>query len=275
MPTLLRTGELANEYATILIYAPARWGKTKLVETLVGLDGGLPLVVATELGDTMGLQTIKEANVPFIPVENDKQLLMVAKELCKNPDKIEYPGLSEKITSVVVDSYTQASELWYEGALKIYGWSDLATPGQGKDTRQAYNYIAEKGRQTYKLFTKTPAHLVFICRQGQAEEGDGKERRVYPVPELQGQKLPREMPGWPDATLRGVITNGVRYFRTQTEMSSPAGIRVPKSFQGKVPRDIVPDMEAIIKVLLGDAAYLPRLAPKAPSAPAPAAVART
>lgn len=207
----------------------------------------------------MGLQTIKEADVPFIPVENDKQLLHVAKELCKNPDRVEYPGLTEKITTVFVDSYTQASELWYEGALRVHGWDNLAVPERGKDSRQAYNYIAEKGRQTYKLFTKVPAHLIFICRQGQAEEGEGVNKRTFPVPELQGQKLPRELPGWPDATLRGAVVNGNRVLYTQTEGGSPAGIRAPKSFQGRIPREINPDLEAIIKVMLGDASYLDRL----------------
>jgi len=248
LPELRRTSDNRNEYAAVLLYAPARWGKTNIIRTCPK-----PIVLATELGRTRGLQTLMDIDVPFIECPDIDTLHMAVAELGRVPNKVQYQG--EEFMTVVLDSLSATGELWLEGAKQIHGWDMIWDAGDGprgiarKDPRQAYPYVAEKGRQTAKIIMALPANTLFIAREQVVEEGQGKEKITFWAPELPGQKLPRELPGWPDATLRGVWQNGKRKVCTVTIARTVAGFRVPPKFN--VPQYLNPDMGAIFQLTTG------------------------
>lgn len=254
LPELRWTDRNPNKWATVLIYAQARWGKTDLFRTCP-----TPIVLATEIGNTKGLQTLADMHIPFIPIRSADMLTVVLTELNRVKGQVQYKGEGPFMT-VGVDSLTGLGELWYERSLDIRGW-EMAWDGTGqtgsKDPRNAYPYVAEKGRQHMKLLMALEANLLCLCREGIQEEGQGKERIVFSAPELPGQKLPRELPGWPDATLYGVWVNRKRVLRTQTLGKTVAGFRVPRSFE--VPFEIGIDMEAVFRLTRGDKTALDKL----------------
>jgi hypothetical protein len=198
-------------------------------------------------------------HLPFIPVRSSDQLTVVLTELNRVPGQVQYKG-EGPFETVGLDSLTGMGELWMERSLEIRGW-DMAWDGTGqkgdKDPRNAYPYVAEKGRQQMKLLMNLEANLLCLCREGIQEEGQGKERVVFSAPELPGQKLPRELPGWPDATLYGVWQNKRRVLRTQTLAKTVAGFRVPRNFE--VPFEIGIDMEAVFRLTRGDITALEKL----------------
>lgn len=253
LPPLRRTIANPNKWATVLIYAPARWGKTNLARTCPK-----PLVLATELGNTRGLQTLADIDVPFIEITGVDMLTLVLTELNKVPDKVQYLG--EVFETVIMDSLSGLGDLWYEEALKIQGWTmawDKGSNEKGKDPRRPYAYVAEKGRQHMKLMMALEANLLCYARESIQEEGEGRDKVSFNAPELPGQKLPRELPGWPDASLHGVTVNGRRVLRTKNVGKTVSGFRVPPSFE--VPFEIKPDMEALFRLTRGDKSALEKL----------------
>jgi hypothetical protein len=105
-----------------------------------------------------------------------------------------------------------------------------------------------------KALFDIPAHLICLCREGLQSEGEGKEQITYAVPELPGQKLNRELPGWPDATVYGKFFNGQRIFLTETEGKVIAGIRMPEG--SRFPKRMRPDLSLLIKGMKGDQAAI-------------------
>jgi hypothetical protein len=258
---------MQNTRAKVLLYAPARWGKTTLIRTCPK-----PLVLATEIGDTKGLQSLKDDDIPFIEIEDIDTLHAVVAELGRKSGKVEYAG--ETFETIVLDSLSATGELWLDEAKAIHGWDMVWDAGDGpkgvarKDPRQAYPYVAEKGRQTAKIIMGLDAHCLFLAREAVIEEGQGKEKIVFWAPELPGQKLPRELPGWPDATLRGVIQNGKRMICTTTIARTVAGFRVPLNFS--VPTYIGTNMTEVFKLTMGDKSALQALvAQRKAEAPVP------
>jgi hypothetical protein len=253
---LTRTSELKAPKATILAYAPARWGKTYSIRTCLK-----PLVLATEMGDTLGLLSLSDLDIPFIKIENSDHMLEVARQLTMDNCVIE----GERYETVVPDSLTHLGEQWLEAGAKAMGWDDVwLTKAAGKDPRNAYPYVAEKGRKTMKALFAIPAHLYCIAREQVVEIQEGKDKIQYVAPELPGQKLPRELPGWPDATLHGVLLNGKRLFRTRSHNRAVAGIRVPGGVE--VPEYIVPNVGAICRLMVGDLNALKELEVPKPAA---------
>lgn len=251
LPPLRSTSTLRGTHATVLLYAPARWGKTHLIRTAKN-----PLILSTELGETRGLQTLANQNIPFIGLDDEKTALLVARELSKHKDKVEYAG--QTFDTVILDSLSQVGELWMEGFIALKGWDMVWDYEPGKDPRQAYSYAAERGRQLFKALMDIPCHMVAFCREQLLEEGEGTKKITFAAPELPGQKLGRELPGWPDGTLRGDWINGKRLIRTRTSAKAVAGIRV----DFPVPEFIIPDLEAICRLVTGDQSALEILTPK-------------
>jgi hypothetical protein len=249
--------------ATILCYAPARWGKTHSLRTLKGNV----LCLASELGETKGLNTLRDFDMAFIDIDDEKTMSNVLAELGKHGDEgVIYD--KTKFDWVVLDSLSNLGYLWMEGAKRtVFGGGEdymLFDGKGGMDPRQAYSYIAERGRQHFKRLLDLHCHILAIARENIQEEGQGNSKITFAAPELPGQKLPRELPGWPDATLHGVIHNGQRRLRTRTVAKAVAGIRAPGNVS--VPELILPDWEAVKDLLLGDTNALSRLTPSAPPA---------
>lgn len=261
LPSLRRTGTLQSLRATILLYAPARWGKTHVIRTAKGNV----LILACELGDTKGLQTLKDADVPYIVIEDEQTMTFVLAELGRHPDGVYYEGM--KFDWIVLDSLSNLGYLWKEAGAEANHIDNMAqASAEGKDMRNVFYYISERGRQHFKRLLDLDAHICAIARETIQEEGEGKSKITYAAPELPGQKLPRELPGWPDATLHGVRVNGQRRFRTQTIAKAVAGIRLPGDIN--CPELILPDLEAVKDLMLGDKEALVRLTPKANEPPA-------
>jgi hypothetical protein len=237
---------LKANYATILGYGPARGGKTRSVEECQK-QGLRPLILATELGETCGLMSLATTPIPFLKVTSHQELIEVISELKRIPGKVTYEG--QDFGMVVLDSITQWGEWPLERFVQIKGWEDLSTPSTHKDGRMAYGYLAEKGRQLYKELFSLPCHLYIIAREGMFG-GDGDVAQ-FAAPELPGQKLPRELPGWPDATVRLRVRLGKYVMVTQGEGNTPAGIRLPSGFK-PLPRDCNNNIPALIRYMCGD-----------------------
>lgn len=255
LPELKSTKWYLNRgWATILVYAIARFGKTELLRSLVA-GGFKPLVISTEFGDTRGLNTVADLDIPVLEIDDWETWLLTAIELRKG----HYKGTEFNV--VFNDSLSGFGDIWMEKGLEVLGWDEVGVPTPGHDTRQIYGYIPEKGRQTMKSLFDIPAHLVCVCREGLVTEGQGKNAFSYPAPELPGQKLNRELPGWPDATVYGKFLNGKRVFLTEAENKTIAGIRMPQGY--RFPKYMKADLSLLIKGMKGDkdaiaAAALPK-----------------
>jgi hypothetical protein len=248
LPSLQTTLGLTAKFATFLVYGAARCGKTTLA-----LTAEEPLVLATELGDTKGLQSLRDSDVPFIPIESSEEFTLVVAELNKNREAAEYEG--HRFKTIFTDSYTALGGLWMEaGTEAITGSPDTMlwdkAKGVGKDPRNVYAYFAEKGRAETKHLFDVRAHIVMLCREGLVTEGEGNAQINYAVPEIPGQKLSRELPGWPDFTFRMRFVNKNRVFVTTTEDRAVAGPRLPGSLH--LPAFIKPNIALCIRVMLGD-----------------------
>lgn len=259
LPKLQRTDQLKASFATILGYGPARGGKTRSVARMkdAGLD---PLILVTEVGETHGLLSLQSSAIPFIVCHTHTELIEVVRELKRKPGKIEYE--QTEFGSVVLDSITQWGEFPLERYVELKGWEDLhglTTKGGGKDPRTAYGYLAEKGRQLYKELFELHGHIYIIAREG-LFGGDGDVAQ-FAAPELPGQKLPRELPGWPDATVRLRVVAGKYRMITKGEGNTPAGIRLPESFR-ELPSRCNNDIPALIRYMTGDQSAYVDLDPK-------------
>jgi len=258
LPSLRKTNErTGSERVTVFVYAPARWGKTNLSRSVAN-----PLILATELGDTMGLQTLSDLEIPWIPIDSLEMLFAVAAVLRSG----EYQGY--KPSTLVLDSYTHVGELLLDKIISLKRWDDIWSPAVSKDPRSAYPYVAEKGRQVIKVLMDLPFDLLILCREGVQEVPQEKGPPIqFFSPELPGQKLPREVPGWPDATLHGIWQGGQRVLVTKTLERSVAGFRLPPTVP--VPVLIKPNIGAVIRLVRGEKEALHELTldSNAPSKP--------
>jgi hypothetical protein len=217
-----------------------------------------PLILVTEIGETGGLLTLQGLGVPFLKVSTHAELIEVIHALRRKPGKVEYEDI--EFGAVVLDSITQWGEMPLERYVELKGWTDLhgvTMKGDGKDPRAAYGFLAEKGRQLYKELFALHAHLYIIAREGLFGGGD---EALFAAPELPGQKLPRELPGWPDATVRLRIVAGKHVMITKGEGGSPARVRLPEAIPA-LPLRCEPNIGALIKLMCGDRAAYDLLVP--------------
>lgn len=254
LPSLQYPGDLKNPFGTVLGYGPAGAGKTRSVITLKE-HGFSPVMLSTELGQTRGCLSITYERIPIIPISSHIEIIDVIRALRSKPGKVEYDQV--EFDSVVLDSITQWGEMPLDAYARMQGWSDLHTTEKGKDPRQAYSYLAEKGRTLYKELFSLHAHLYIIAREG-LFVGDADQ--TFCAPELPGQKLPRELPGWPDATVRLRVIGGKYRMVTQGEGLTPARVRLPSNVK-PLPRIVNPNIGALIKYLLGDESVFQYLVP--------------
>jgi hypothetical protein len=266
LPPLQRTSMLKATFGTVLGYGPAGAGKTFSIKTLMkhGLN---PVLLITELGETGGLLSVQDLDIPFIRVSSHAETIDVIKAMKRKPGKIEYD--QTEFGAVVLDSITQWGEYPLERYMELKGWQDLHGPvekGQGKDPRTAYGFLAEKGRQLYKELFELHGHLYVIAREGLF--GGTDEVPAFSAPELPGQKLPREVPGWPDATVRLRVVAAKHLMITQGEGGCPARVRLPESV-GPLPLRCNPDIGALIKLMCGDRSMLDVLRIEKPSTTSP------
>lgn len=252
LPDLQHTGTVRPEFATVLLYAVAKLGKTTIVaETTPDPK----LILATEDGDTQGLQSIQDLNVPFVEIRNWKTFELVHAELTRVPGICQYQGFA--VENVIQDSYSCCGHLWMDAALEALGWNEIGL-GRGRASLQPYSYIAEKGRQTTKKLMMLRANLVVIAREGVYETGVGTaDHTSVPCIELPGAKLLNELPGSFDAVIRMRKINGKHVFVTQEENGAIAGVRVPKGVE--LPRYVKPNVGDIISLIKGDREAVNRL----------------
>ena len=270
LPSLIRTSDVRSSFATILCYSMPRWGKTNAIRTLVE-HGFKPLVLATDQGDSMGLQTISDLNVPVVPIATWDEAIMVFAELGRKPGIVQYQG--EVCDVVVNDSLSGFGEIWMAKGLEVMDWTEVGVAYPGHDPRRIYAYIPEKGRQTTKALMNLPCHLILLCRETMLEEGEGKSRIQYPAPELPGAKLPRELPGWLDGVVFGKMLNGHRVMMTEVEGKVVAGIR--SSPTRRFPKYCKPDYGLLIKAMMGDDTALRDIAHVPPTSTGAGAPVRT
>lgn len=258
LPKMYNTDSLRASYGTVLSYGPAGAGKTRSISTMKKM-GMEPVVLATEIGETHGLLSLMGSGIPYIQVTTHAELIEVIRALRKKPGKVEYEGT--EFGAVVLDSVTAWGEFPLERFVELKGWTDLhgvSMKGDGKDPRAAYGFLAEKGRQLYKELFALQAHLYIIAREGLFGGGD---EALFAAPELPGQKLPRELPGWPDATVRLRIVAGKHTMITKGEGGSPARVRLPESFP-VLPLRCEPEIGALIRFMCGEQEMYDLLAPK-------------
>jgi hypothetical protein len=254
LPTMFRTSSLKASYATGLGYGPAGAGKTRSTVTLQQ-HGFAPFVIATEPGETSGLLSLGSEDIHGVVVTSHEELIYVVRELKKKPGKIEYQ--QQEFGSVVLDSLTAWGEFPLERYMQLKGWKDLHDSAAGKDPRGAYGYLAEKGRQLYKELFSLHGHLWILAREGLFGGGD---EALFAAPELPGQKLPREAPGWSDLTVRLRVVAGKHVLITQGEGGSPGRVRLPRDMP-VLPTRCNQDIGALFKFMLGDKSMYDLLVP--------------
>jgi hypothetical protein len=245
LPKLQRTSALKVAVGTVLSYGPGGAGKTFSIKKMKE-HGMNPVVLTTELGLTHGLLTLQSEDIPYIPITTHNEAMEVIAAMKRKPGKIEYE--QTEFGSVVLDSITQWGEFPLDRFIELKGWDDLSTPESKKDPRGAYAFLAEKGRQLYKALFELHGHLYIIAREGLFGGGD---EALFAAPELPGQKLPRELPGWPDATVRLRRIAGEHRMVTMGEGGSPARVRLPSDYP-QLPLRCNPDIGALIKFMCGD-----------------------
>ena len=258
LPKLFRTDELSASYATVLGFGPAGAGKTYSIRSCPK-----PLILATELGETKGFLSLQDMHLPYLVINSHDDLVAVVAELT-NPSTdapCSYEG--EAFETIVLDSITQLGEIYLETFMRLKGWTDLhGVDARGKDPRQAYGYLSEKGRQAYKLLFSIRAHLYIIAREGLLQVGDGREATFFPVPELPGQRLPRELPGWPDASVRLARKSGKHVLLTTGEEGAPCRVRKPEGAP-KLPSRCTQNIGALMRYMCGEHAAVNELNPAA------------
>lgn len=236
------------------MYAIAGAGKTNALRTLKHLN---PLVVATEDGNTKGMSTLGDLHLAAILIDKLDQLSVMTTELAAKakPGELFY-GTHGPFGCLALDSMTGVGPMLEDAAKAIKGWDMIwdAHAGGKKDPRTAYPYIAERGRQVVRKLMALPVPLVMTCREQIVTEGEGQNAKSYPAPELPGQKLPRELPGWPEATLRLRMVNGQRVFQTENEGDVVARVRLREGM--RLPKYCKPDLGAMIRLLTGDESAL-------------------
>lgn len=266
LPTLSRTSQVKPKFATVLLYAIAKLGKTTTVVKTIPNFKETGLILATEDGDTQGLQSIQDLDVPYLEIRDWETFELVHAEMMKKKGECQYQGY--KVENTVVDSYSCCGHLWMEDALKKLKWDEIGL-GRGRAGLQPYSYIAEKGRQATKKLMMLQSNLVVIAREGVAESGMGTEDyKSIPCIELPGAKLFNELPGSFDAVIRMRSINGKRVFVTTEENGAMAGVRVPEGVQ--LPRYVEPNVGALIRLVLGDRSALNDLTIQAANVKAPA-----
>lgn len=262
---------MPRPYPTIFIYAIAGAGKTNALRTLKHLN---PLIVATEDGNTKGMSTLADLKLPAIMIDTLDQLVAMSAELSARakPGELYYPGPAGQVLgpfgAIGIDSLTGVGPMLEAASIAMKGWTSIwgdVGPGARKDPRTAYPYIAEKGRQVVRKLMSLPVPLVMTCREQLVTEGEGAAAKTYAAPELPGQKLPKELPGWPEATLRLRMINGVRVFQTENEGDVVARVRLKEGM--RLPQYCKPDLGAMIRLLQGDASALTELHLPRPKTP--------
>lgn len=257
LPAIFFTDEMPRQYPTIFVYAIAGAGKTNMLRTVKHLN---PLIVATEDGNTKGMSTLGDLHLAAILIDKLDQLVAMTSELSAKAKSGElYYNGHGPFGVLGLDSMTGVGPMLEQASIDLKGWKMIwdATKDGGKDPRSAYPYIAEKGRQVVRKLMALPVPLVLTCREQIVTEGEGKEAVSYPAPELPGQKLPRELPGWPEATLRLRMINGQRVFQTENEGNVVARVRLKEG--ARCPKYCKPDLGLMIRLLTGDYSVLKEL----------------
>lgn len=254
LPDLFFTDEIKRNYPAIFVYAIAGAGKTNMLRTLKTLN---PLVLATEDGNTKGMSTLGDLHMAAVPINTLDELAMVTSELSarSRPGELFYQKHGP-FGCCALDSLTGIGPMLEAASMAIRGWTMIwdKVKGSGADPRSAYPYIGERGRQVVRKLMALPVPLVLTCREQLITEGEGDAAISYPAPELPGQKLPRELPGWPEASVRARIVNGKRVLVTQNEGNVVARVRLKEGL--RCPFYIKPDLGALLRLLQGDESAL-------------------
>lgn len=255
LPAIFFTDDMPRrDWPCVFIYGIAGSGKSNLWRSVKHLD---PLVLATEDGQTKGMSTLADLKIAALLIDYLDQLIAVTTELASKakPGELYYTGKGP-FRALGLDSMTGVGPMLEDAAKKLKGWDMIwdAHSGGGKDPRTAYPYIAEKGRQVVRKLMALPIPLILTCREQMVTEGEGTAAVSYPAPELPGAKLPRELPGWPEATVRLKMLNGQRVFQTENEGNIVARVRLKEGL--RLPKHCKADLGALIRLLQGDESAL-------------------
>lgn len=247
LPEIFLTDELPRPYPSIFYYAFAGVGKTNALRTLAEFK---PLIIPTEQGSTKGMSTLKDMKFPMIPVGSIDEIMAVLAELQarSKPGELYYKALGP-FNALAVDSFTGLGAMLEAASKKVRGWDMIwdSVKGSGKDPRTAYPYINERGKMVYDRIINLPVPTIVTCREQLITEGEAPNTKTYSAPELPGQKLHRELPGWPEASLRLTVVNGQRCFITENQGDVLARVRLPEG--QRLPTRIKPDLGLLIKLL--------------------------
>ena len=103
LPPVVKTSERKTEWVKVFVYGGARTGKTNLLRELYKAGYEI-LILATELGDTKGLQTVSDLPIDSVECDSYDTLEAVAKHLVANKGKYA----NKQYNLVYLDSLTMA-----------------------------------------------------------------------------------------------------------------------------------------------------------------------
>lgn len=221
------TNDVATDGCNIMVYSPAGWGKTTLIQTLPS-----PIILSAE----SGLLSIKGTNLDYIIINSMEDLkeaysYIVSKE-------------GDKYESVAIDSVSEIAEVVLIDQKKKYN----------NDGRKAYPGMADEVFSLIRAFRDLPSkHCYMTCKA--AKEKDEMGTMLY-SPTIPGAKAAQNIPYFYDFLLPLRVWKDEETGKVQRMLQTqPDGVWDAKARDNcKALNDWEePDLGAIIRKVKGEA----------------------
>lgn len=215
-----RTGDIASQKVTTLVYGQSGSGKTTLIKTMPS-----PIVLSAE----GGLLSLSDADLPYIEISKMGDLIDVYQWLTEAKE-------AEEFKSVALDSISEIAEVVLSHAKE-----------KSKDPRQAYGFMQDEMSKIIRGFRDLNNRHVYMSAK--VEKTQDETGRLLYGPSMPGQKLGQSLPYFFDEVLALRVEkdedgNSQRAIQTQ-----PDGIWSAKDRSGKLDSWMEPDIGAIIKAI--------------------------
>ena len=174
------TRDLEHSYFNLLVYGPPGSGKTYMARTAVEAGHNVLLLDADH-----GTMTLRDQDVPTLPITHFDELLEIYKELREGEhgyDTVFIDNLTE-IQKLLIDQFKHE----HGRRFGLHSWAK----------------IVEKTSALCRAYRSLPLNIVMLAHSMEIED----ENRVRVRPALSGKKLPHEISGLFDLTGNNININ--------------------------------------------------------------------